>query len=69
MSYLVVSGICVSRIKTLSDSTSEYDMKEKMEYEEWIKNNKSWIAANEDGIIDMEQVLGGRGESSIIRYY
>ena len=34
-----------------------------------IKTNKSEIAANEDEIIDMEQVLGGRGESSIIRYY
>ena len=32
-------------------------------------NNKSEIARVEDDIISMEQVLGGRGESSIIRYY
>ena len=38
-------------------------------YEGWIKANKSTIADVEDDIIrDMEQVLGGRGESSIIRY-
>ena len=40
-----------------------------MECEQGIKHNKSVIAGNEDVIIDMEQVLGGRGESSIIRYY
>ena len=34
-----------------------------------IKDNKSVIAGWEDKIRDMEQVLGGRGESSIIRYY
>ena len=40
-----------------------------MKYEKMIKDYKSFIAANEDEIISMEQVLGGRGESSIIRYY
>ena len=34
-----------------------------------IKSTKSDIADAEDRIRDMEQVLGGRGESSIIRYY
>ena len=34
-----------------------------------IKSYKSGIAGREDDIRDMEQVLGGRGESSIIRYY
>ena len=34
-----------------------------------IKANKSIIAGVEDEIRDMEQVLGGRGESSIIKYY
>ena len=34
-----------------------------------IKRNKSFIADYEDEMRDMEQVLGGRGESSIIRYY
>ena len=67
MSYLVVSGICVYDIKVLGDSTS--DKKDKLDYEEWIKDHKSSIADTEDEIRDMEQVLGGRGESSIIRYY
>ena len=40
-----------------------------MKYEEMIKYNKSCIADFEDAIISMQQVLGGRGESSIIRYY
>ena len=44
-------------------------MEEKLEYEELIKYAKSAIAGFEDIIRDMEQVLGGRGESSIIRYY
>ena len=34
-----------------------------------IKYNKSSIPGEEDGIRVMEQVLGGRSESSIIRYY
>ena len=34
-----------------------------------IKFNKSYIADDEDRIIRREEVLGGRGESSIIRYY
>ena len=54
-------------IKVLGDSTS--DKEEKLSYERGIKSYKSYIAANEDVIRDMEQVLGGRGESSIIRYY
>ena len=41
----------------------------KLNYEEVIKYDKSYIAANEYEIRDKEQVLGGRGESSIIRYY
>ena len=40
-----------------------------MFYEEGIKDAKSSIADVEDRIIRHEQVLGGRGESSIIRYY
>ena len=40
-----------------------------MKYEWRIKYNKSWIAHAEDDIISIEQVLGGRGESSIIGYY
>ena len=43
--------------------------KEKLEYEEGIKLDKSDIADVENEIRDMEQVLGGRGESRIIRYY
>ena len=39
-----------------------------MKYGEVVKYNKSVIASYEDEIRDMEQVLGGRGESSIIRY-
>ena len=34
-----------------------------------IKTYKYNLAGNEDEIRDMEQVLGGRGESSIIGYY
>ena len=37
--------------------------------EEEIRRAKSWIATNENLIIKYEQELGGRGESSIIRYY
>ena len=40
-----------------------------MECEEYIRLAKSTIAINENIIISDEQVLGGRGESSIIRYY
>ena len=40
-----------------------------MKNEEWIRANKSAIASNENAIIRYEQALGGRGESSIIRYY
>ena len=40
-----------------------------MEYEDNIRNAKSAIAIDEDRIIRWEQALGGRGESSIIRYY
>ena len=40
-----------------------------MEYEEWIRNAKSYLASYENTIISKEQALGGRGESSIIRYY
>ena len=41
----------------------------KLKYEDYIKSTKSFIADNEDLIIRCEEVLGGRGESSIIRYY
>ena len=40
-----------------------------MEYEDKISSAKSWIAIAKDIIIKYEQELGGRGESSIIRYY
>ena len=40
-----------------------------MEYEELIKDRMSRIAVYEDAIVRVEQVLGGRGETSIIRYY
>ena len=40
-----------------------------MEYEDKISYYKSRIADDEDDIINIEQELGGRGESSIIRYY
>ena len=40
-----------------------------MNYEQVIKDHKYRIADDEDKIRDMEQVLGGRGESSFIRYY
>ena len=56
-------------IKRLGDSTSEGAKKEKLKCEEWIKSHKSWIADFEYRIIRCEEVLGGRGESSIIRYY
>ena len=56
-------------IKVLGDSTSEDNKKRKLYYEEEIKSIKSSNANDEDVIRDIEQVLGGRGESSIIRYY
>ena len=40
-----------------------------MKYKDDISANKSKIASFEDSIIGCEKVLGGRGESSIIRYY
>ena len=40
-----------------------------MEYEWKISSEKSSIAYYENIIIEQEQALGGRGESSIIRYY
>ena len=40
-----------------------------MEYEMEISHAKYNIAIAEDRIIEYEQELGGRGESSIIRYY
>ena len=40
-----------------------------MQYEGMIRHAKSSIASAEDRIIREEQVLGGRGESSTIRYY
>ena len=40
-----------------------------MKYEDEISYYKSMIATGEDLIIRQEQALGGRGESSIIRYY
>ena len=40
-----------------------------MEKEEEISRAKSGIAIYEDLLIEYEQLLGGRGESSIIRYY
>ena len=40
-----------------------------MECEEYISYAKSKIAIYENEIIIQEQALGGRGESSIIRYY
>ena len=40
-----------------------------MEYEDKIRSDKYMIATNEDLIIKSEQLLGDRGESSIIRYY
>ena len=39
------------------------------EYKERIRSYKSTIARYEDHIIKYEEELGGRGESSIIRYY
>ena len=55
----------------VSDSTlSQHDKEVKrMEYEEKIRIHKSMIASDENRIIKYEQALGGRGESSIIRYY
>ena len=38
-------------------------------YKDSISVNKSDIASIEDIIIIYEKELGGRGESSIIRYY
>ena len=40
-----------------------------MEYEDEIRRAKSLIATYENVIIEFEQALGGRGESSIIIYY
>ena len=40
-----------------------------MDYEKMISHAKSSIAYYENLIIEQEQALGGRGESSIIRYY
>ena len=40
-----------------------------MEYEKGIMDTKSGNAHDVDAIIIMEQMLGGKGESSIIRYY
>ena len=40
-----------------------------MDYKEVISANKSDIARLEDAIKCYEEELGGRGESSIIRYY
>ena len=40
-----------------------------MSYNKWISGYKSRIASYEDDIISYEEELGGRGESSIIRYY
>ena len=40
-----------------------------MQDERSIKNAKYVIAYYENLIIECEQLLGGRGESSIIRYY
>ena len=39
------------------------------ECNKWISVDKSIIASIEDHIINYEEELGGRGESSIIRYY
>ena len=39
------------------------------EYKDRISSNKSAIASIENDIIIYEKELGGRGESSIIRYY
>ena len=40
-----------------------------MEYEVMISDYKFTIAYDENIIIEYEQALGGRGESSIIRYH
>ena len=40
-----------------------------MEYEDKIRINKSAIASVDDAIKREEQALGGRCESSIIKYY
>ena len=39
------------------------------EHKDSISTSKSLIASYEIAIISCEEVLGGRGESSIIRYY
>ena len=39
------------------------------DYKEGISVYKSRIASIEDKMISCEEELGGRGESSIIRYY
>ena len=40
-----------------------------MDYDKVIRGDKSFIAYYENLIIEDQQALGGRGESSIIRYY
>ena len=40
-----------------------------MEYEDGIRSDKASIARHENQRIEYEQALGGKGESSIIRYY
>ena len=44
-------------------------MIKRIEYKDYISGAKSVIANNEDDIKSCEEELGGRGESSIIRYY
>ena len=39
------------------------------DYNDWISIYKAAIASFENTIIIYEEELGGRGESSIIRYY
>ena len=58
-------------MKELSGSTlSQHDKEVKrMQYDRSIRTAKIWIAIHENIIIEQEQALGGRGESSIIRYY
>ena len=58
-------------IKNLRDSTLSQLVKEDRmkENKDRISAAKSWIASWENAIISYEEELGGRGESSIIRYY
>ena len=78
MSYLVVSGICVQGIakdvSKLSDSSITDSRRSDLESskndnEKEIMSWKYDIARNEDYIKSIEASLGGRGESSTIRYY